>query len=90
MITLVKIFVHNQWFFKKTGDAPDAWEAIPAGQTDSTSIDTQVKQWVQETGARITHPGQPSFYKERTEQSDGIVLCVSTGLSVLYEQPDPA
>lgn len=77
----LKMFTETRWYARQ----PDGTLALLADRS-SASISDQVNDWVDATGAILTHPGQPgmetTWYTDKQEQQ----LCsVSVSLAVLYQ-----
>ena len=88
-MTRTKTFIENRWYrFVSAGK----FEEIPKSETgEGESIDTQVREWVEQTGNIIVHPGQLGMHTawHGNDENPFAIKCLTFGLSVLYqESPD--
>lgn len=82
---LTKTFIERAWFHYTPGTTN--WQPVVADETHQPDVplDTQVKDWVEQTGNEIVHPGQLGIHKERFENN---LLCITVGLTVLHREPN--
>lgn len=86
MRRLTKTFVENRWFRRVS---PANFVEIPKHETnEGPSIDQQVREWVDETGHVIIHPGQIGMHQTwHGDKEDPYQLkCITCGLTVLYQE----
>ncbi len=81
-----KTFTENRWYARD--GAGEFREFSKPGEATMT-IDAQVHDWVTETGNVIVHPGQLGMHTAWHGTAAGdpySVMCVTLGLTVLYEE----
>ena len=93
MLHYTKTFAEKQYFQRArpvpgTGSDPQVagWQAIHQSTKD-TSLDDQIKAWVQETGNQIVNPGTLMLHRDYQVGEKVEFLCVTLGLVVLYVEP---
>lgn len=84
MVRYTKLFLQERVYRRLS---PGEFEELIEENADKP-IDTQVREWVKETGAIIIHPGQPCIETSWLgDQEDPYKLkCVVIGLVVLYQE----
>lgn len=84
-MTLTKTFIENRWYVR---DAAGAFCEFSKPGEVTMPIDAQVRDWVEETGSLITHPGQLGMHSawQGNAADPYAVKCITLGLTVLYEE----
>ncbi len=86
MRRLTKTFVANCWYRRLS---PGVFEEISASESnEGPPIDTQIRQWVDDTGSIIIHPGQLGMHTSwhGTQEDPFQLKCLTFGLTVLYQE----
>ena len=81
-----KTFTQNVWY---RWLSPGVFDELPREETgEPPSIDTQVKEWVVETGNEIVHPGQLGMHTSwmGDDENPYQFKCLTFGLTVLYQE----
>lgn len=78
-----KTFIEHQFYRVLAGETAVDFEYIPQNNERAIPLDAQISEWVERTGHKITHPGQPGLHKEQF--NEGLLLCVTIAVTVLYE-----
>lgn len=78
-----KTFVETRWYRRPPDAASTEWVEIP---TEAVTLDTQIRNWVDQTGTEIAHPGQLGMHHEWHENMT--LKAIILGLTVLYQVPD--
>ncbi len=86
MRRLTKTFVENRWYRRLS---PGVFQEITAAESnEGPPIDTQIRQWVEETGHIIIHPGQLGMHTawHGSQEDPFQIKCLTFGLTVLYQE----
>ncbi len=82
---LTKVFTEHRWY-RRSEDGLSFVE-VSADHAVPLSIDEQVRDWVEETGKLIVHPGQLGMHSawHGTADDPYILKCITLGLAILYQ-----
>ena len=78
-----KTFVENAYWQRTPGGGPGSWRMLPRSDSGEVPLDQQIREWVEQTGAIIIHPGQLGMHTQWLDPALAL-RCVSLGLTVLY------
>lgn len=78
-----KTFVENAYWQRTPGGGPGSWRMLPRSDSGEVPLDQQIREWVEQTGAIIIHPGQLGMHTQWLDPALTL-RCVSLGLTVLY------
>lgn len=87
MRRLTKTFVQNVWYRRIS---PGVFREVPAAESqEGPSLDSQIKDWVDQTGNIIIHPGQLGMHTSwHGDANDPYqIKCLTLGLTILYQEP---